>query len=128
MTKSLRVHPNTPNDKRTMPKTTKRKKLPLNYDAAPAPKRVKKKAGKHKAARRRHMLDTADLRWKAGREPKTLKVTGHPLNRRLVQTDEGYVAVADSKRFGKGIEIPVWCEPGGERMYCKGEPREVHRW
>lgn len=128
MTKSLRVHPNTPNDKRTMPKTTKRKKLPLNYTAAPAPKRVKKKAGKHKAGRRRNMLETTELRWKAGREAKWLKVTGHCLNKRLIQTDEGFVTVTNSARFSRGIEVPVWCEPGGDKMYCKGEPKEVHRW
>jgi|SRR6056300_38877 hypothetical protein len=83
---------------------------------------------KYKPARRRNGLDTPDMRWKAGKEPKWLKVLGHPLNRRLIQTEEGYVTVTDSGWFSKGVEVPVWCEPGNGQMYCKGRPKELHRW
>jgi hypothetical protein len=86
-----------------------------------------KKTRKRKAGKR-HMLESADLRWKAGRIPKTLKVTGRPLNRLLVQTDEGYVNVKDSSFFNVGLEIPVWVEEGTGRLICKGLPRTATKW
>ena len=86
-----------------------------------------KKVRKRKAGKR-HMLESVELRWKAGRVPKMLKVTGKPLNRALVQTDDGYVAVRDSGLFNVGLEIPVWVEQGSGRLICKGQPRTLTKW
>lgn len=87
-----------------------------------------KKRTRGRRAKRRTMLETPDLRWKAGRESKVGKVIGHPLNSRLIETDLGLVHVSDARWFQKGLQVPVWCEPGGKRMYCKGRPRQLSRW
>lgn len=89
---------------------------------------TEKKRKRGKPARRRHMLETPELRWKAGREPMKATVKGHPLNRQLVETDLGLVAVRDSTLFAPGLEFPVWVEQGSGRLIAKGQPRQRHRW
>lgn len=87
-----------------------------------------KKRTRGKPGKRRTMLESPDLRWKAGRESKVGKVIGHPLNSRLIETDLGLVHVSDARWFQRGLQVPVWCEPGGDRMYCKGRPRQLSRF
>ena len=88
----------------------------------------KNKQKRGRKAKRRHMLETPELRWKAGRESKWLKVTGRPMNLRMVQTDDGLVSVRDSTFFNEGMEIPVWVEKNTGRLICKGLPRCRSKW
>ena len=83
---------------------------------------------RNKKSKRRTMLETPDLRWKAGKESRVGTVLDRPLNSRMIKTDLGMVHVSDSKWFQKGLQVPVWREPEGERMYCKGRPRQLSRW
>lgn len=57
-----------------------------------------------------------------------MKVTGRPMNRGLIQTEEGYVSVRDSSLFGIGLEIPVMVEKGSGRLICSGQPRTPYKW
>ena len=81
-----------------------------------------------KKARRRTMLDTEELRWKAGKEPREATVTGRPMNPRLLSTDLGIVRVTDSRPFQKGLKIPVWIEPDSGKLFCKGRPKQLDRY
>lgn len=81
-----------------------------------------------KRGKRRTMLESPDLRWKAGKESKTAKVIDRPFNRGLVKTDLGLVRVKDNQLFQKGLEIPVWIEKGSDKMICKGVPKQLDRW
>ncbi len=79
-------------------------------------------------AKRRTGLDTPDLRWKAGREPKQATVKGRPFNMRLLETDLGLVRVSDNRDFQKGLKIPVWVEQGTGKLVCVGSPKQLDRW
>lgn len=81
-----------------------------------------------KRGKRRTMLESPDLRWKAGKESKTAKVIDRPFNRGLVKTDLGLVRVKDNQLFQKGLEFPVWVEQGTGRLVCKGVPKQLDRW
>lgn len=90
---------------------------------------VKKSSSKRgKRAKRRTGLDTADLRWKAGRESKQATVKGRPFNMRLLETDLGLVRVSDNRDFQKGLKIPVWVEQGTGKLVCVGSPKQLDRW
>jgi len=82
---------------------------------------------KRKAIRRTG-LDTAELRWKAGREPMEATVTGRPMNQRLLETSLGIVRVTDSAPFPRAPRIPVWVEQGSGKLYCKGKPQRLDRY
>ena len=87
-----------------------------------------KKRTRGRAAKRRSMLETPDLRWRAGKEPKMAKVVDRPFNRSLIKTEIGLVRVKDNKLFQKGLEIPVWVEKGTDKLICKGVPKQLDRW
>lgn len=89
---------------------------------------VKKKRTRGRRGKYRTMLETPDLRWKAGRQPKEGIVKGKPFNHRLVETDLGLVTVTDNATFQKGLKIPVWVEAKTGRLICKGLPRSLGRF
>ena len=74
------------------------------------------------------MLESPELRWKAGREERWVTVTRRPLNRRLIETDVGIVHVKDNRGFQKGLSFPCWTEAETGRVVAKGMPRQLHRW
>ena len=79
-------------------------------------------------AKRRSMLESPELRWKAGRQERWVTVTKRPLNRRLIETDVGLVHVKDNTRFQVGLNFPCWVEQDSGRVIARGLPRQLHRW